>query len=452
MIRRQHSVSLKHFGLLLLALLALGSAASAEWKEKVLYSFQGGSDGSVPAGGVVFDPAGNLYGVTNEGGSTCHSPGCGTIFQLSPGGGGAWAETILYGFNGTDGSYPGGGVIIDAAGNLYGTTSYGGNGPCKLLGYVVGCGVVYELSPPTQKGGQWTYAILYNFQGGNDGDFPNGDLVFDAKGNLYGATQFGGGKGTTCNILFGGQCGTVFMLSPPKQKGGKWTEKVLHSFAGGTDGANPNGRLLLHGKGSIYGTTTTGGNQGCKSDSGVGCGTAFKLAPPSRKGGGWTETFLHVFGGIPDGGFPTAGMVFHNNGDLYGTSQTGGGGNFPSGTVFQLSHHLDGTWKERVLYSFQDGNDGGWPEAVPTFGASGSLYGTAAEGGTVGGGTVFRFQPTGKGWELSVLYTFTGPPDGSWPASSLIFDAAGSLYGTTQYSGTGTCGRYGCGTVFEVGP
>jgi len=214
-------------------------------------------------GGVVFDKAGNLYGVTNEGGSACPSPGCGTVFQLSPPEkkGATWTERVIYEFNGTDGSIPVGGAIIDPSGNLYGTTGYGGSGTCLLFGYNVGCGVVYELSPPKQKGDQWTYTVLYNFQGGQDGLFPWGDLVFDTQGNLYGATQFGGGKGTTCNQYFGGNCGTVFRLSPPKKQGGKWTEKVLHSFAGGADGANPNGYLVLDGSGAVYGLTTAGGNR-----------------------------------------------------------------------------------------------------------------------------------------------------------------------------------------------
>ena len=128
---------------IVLMTVALASVASAEWKEKVLYSFQGGNDGQSPAGGVVFDKAGNLYGATYEGGSTCTSPGCGTIFQLSPGNGGTWTETILYEFNGDQGSYPEGGVIADANGNLYGTTAYGGSGICLLFGGNVGCGVAY---------------------------------------------------------------------------------------------------------------------------------------------------------------------------------------------------------------------------------------------------------------------------------------------------------------------
>src|SRR5579863_8621705 len=185
--------------LLLFLILMLASTASAEWKEKVLYSFQGLPDGSVPAGGVVFDTHGNLYGATTEGGANS-CPGiaqCGTVYQLTPPAtkGDAWTETVLYiflGKNHNDGNTPAGGVMIDAAGNLYGTTAYGGAGSCILLGTNVGCGTVYELSPPTQKGGAWRETVLYNFKGDTDGQLPIGDLVFDKQGNLHGATQYGG--------------------------------------------------------------------------------------------------------------------------------------------------------------------------------------------------------------------------------------------------------------------
>ena len=217
-------------------ILAIAPAASAEWKEKVLYSFQGGTnDGSVPAGGVVFDKQGNLYGATTGGGpSTCAPFGteCGTVFQLSPPAqkGGSWTETLIYQFQGkgsNDGSVPNGGLIIDAAGNLYGVTAYGGTGYCLLLGSNAGCGTVYKISPPQQQGGAWTETILYSFATAKEGYLAIGNLVFDGAGNLYGATWFGGSKGTTCDSLYGGQCGVVFELSPPKTKGGKWTEKVL---------------------------------------------------------------------------------------------------------------------------------------------------------------------------------------------------------------------------------
>jgi hypothetical protein len=273
------------------------SSASAEWKEKVLYSFQGGTDGAVPAGGVVFDKAGNLYGTTNQGGSNNCSPiaDCGTVFQLKPPAkqGDPWTETVLYTFKGkqsNDGDSPSGGLLIDTQGNLYGVTGYGGTGNCIILGITGGCGTVYELSPPKQKGDAWTETILYSFPTTKQGYLPNGELVFDSTGNLYGATSFGGTKGTTCDKFYGGQCGVVFELSPPRTKGGKWTEKVLHAFAGGTDGAAPNSGLLRDRKGTIYGTTFAGGNQACNFGQGeIGCGIVFKLLPPSKKGGAWTE-------------------------------------------------------------------------------------------------------------------------------------------------------------------
>ena len=237
--------------LLFVLVLALVSTASAEWKEDVLYSFQGRRDGRLPVGSMVFDAAGNLYGATTQGGATDCSPlaDCGTVFQLTPPAikGNPWTETVLYTFKGAkhdDGDAPAGGLVIDSQGNLYGTTADGGTGDCVLLGIKGGCGTVYELSPPTGKGGEWTEKILYSFPTAKQGYLPRGDLVFDGAGNLYGATQFGGGKGTTCDPYYQ-YCGAVFELSPPKTKHGKWTEKVLHGFAGGTDGANPNGGLVL---------------------------------------------------------------------------------------------------------------------------------------------------------------------------------------------------------------
>ena len=445
----------------LLALLAIALAfvsASAESKEKVLYSFQGGtSDGAAPAGGVVFDTAGNLYGATTDGGGECPPAQCGTVFQLTPPAknGGPWTETVLYVFKGNatgDGNTPAGSVIIDSAGNLYGTTGYGGTGNCVLLGTKVGCGTVYELSPPAQKGGAWMETVLYSFQSGKDGYLPNGDLVFDGAGNLYGATMFGGGYGTTCDPFYQ-YCGSVFELSPPKKQGGTWTEKVLHGFRGGSDGANPNGGLILDRFGAIYGTTFAGGNQGCKLTGSIGCGTAVKLAPPTKKRGGWTETILHRFKSDPDGAEPAAGLVFKANGDLYGTTK-GGGDHSGSGTVFRLVPHTDGTWAEHVLYGFQGGNDGTWPQSALIFDAKGDLLGTAAIGGTVGGGTVFRLHPTtGSSWTFADLYDFKGAPDGSYPTGALTLGTDGNSYGTTQDSGTGqACAHLGCGTVFTVRP
>jgi uncharacterized repeat protein (TIGR03803 family) len=438
--------------------LALAIPASAEWKEKVLYSFQGGADGAGPAGGVVFGPDGSLYGATQFGGADDCSPmaDCGTVFQVTPQKDGSWTETVLYVFKGkasNDGEYPEGGLIADSAGNLYGTTAYGGTGNCVLLGITGGCGTVYELSPPQQKGGAWTETILYSFPTAKQGYVPDGNLVFDSAGNLYGATTYGGGKGTTCDEFYGGQCGMAFELSPPK-KGGAWTEKVLHNFASGTDGANPNGGLALDGKGNVYGTTFGGGTEGGECGSG-GCGTAFELKPPSKRSGAWTEQILYRFS-VQDGAAPAAGVVFGPNNDLYGTAE--GGGTNGDGAVFSLSAPKGGSrlWKETLLYRFSDGSDGANPMAGLVFDAHGDLYGTAYRGhGGSQYGDVFRLRPRGKRgpWALSVLYGFSGSLDAAQPNASLVFDRSGNLYSTSPLGGTGTgCGTGGCGTVYEVSP
>jgi hypothetical protein len=433
---------------ILLALVIFASSLStAEWKEKVLYSFQGGSDGAVPAGGVVFDKQGNLYGATQQGGGTNCSPmaDCGTVYQLAPPtkDGNPWTETVLHVFQGkqyNDGEFPSGGVIADALGNIYGTASYGGTGDCVLLGIKGGCGTVFELSPPHTKGGKWTYTTLYSFKGGKDGYLPFGDLGFDSAGNLYGATYFGGGKGTTCDPYYQ-YCGTVFELSPPKKKGDKWTQKVLHSFAGGTDGANPNGGLVSDNAGNVYGTTFGGGNQSGECGS-LGCGTAFELEPPTRRGGAWTEKQLHVFAGGNDGARPSAGVIFDPKGDLYGTTV---------GTLFRLAPPSTKSrrWKESVLYAFNQNAYG--PEGALIFDENGNLYGTTNVGnGQSLHGSVFRLKPSDKktgGWSFSLLHGFLGPPDGEFPAASLIFGKDGKLYSTTQGGGTGYSG-----TVFEVWP
>jgi hypothetical protein len=275
-----------------------------------------------------------------------------------------WTETVLYIFKGTDnndGASPFGGVIFDAAGNLYGTTGYDGTGPCQLFGGQVGCGTVYQLSPPTAPGGSWTETVLYNFQGDKGGQLPYGDLVFDKQGNLYGGTLYGGGFGS-CNDPFDKHCGTIFELSPPKQKGGKWTEKVLYSFKNGNDGANPNGGLVFDKKGAIYGTAYYGGKEdgNCRGGvGGIGCGTVFKLAPPT-KGGKWKFHLLHRFN-ADDGGNPAAGVVFDTKGNLFGTSA--GGGIEGWGVVFRLKKPSAKSqlWTELVLYRFTDRTDGASP-------------------------------------------------------------------------------------------
>jgi uncharacterized repeat protein (TIGR03803 family) len=439
-------------------------AASAAWNEKVLYRFKNIPDGAVPVGQIVFDKAGNLYGATEwAGDKSC--PGttqCGIVYQLQPPTkkGKGWKETILYTFKGknsNDGAGPQGGLLIDSAGNLYGTTGYGGAGNCVLLGGTVGCGTVFELSPPQQKGGAWTETVLYSFLGDKDGYVPHDDLAFDKRGNIYGATLFGGGYGN-CNEFYG-FCGTIFKLVKPKTKGGAWTEQVLHSFRGADanslagDGANPNGGLIFDSKGAIYGTTNAGGSsiEVCGTTAPLGCGTVFRLVQPKKEGGAWTEDTLHVFVGYPtDGTRSTAGMVFDNNGNLYGT--TAGGGAHQCGVLFELMPHTrkDEFWKEAVLHNFSFGPDGWSPGAKPSPDPVGRLYGTAS-GGKLPFGVVFRLTPEQSGkWKFEVLYNFQGPPDGYFPSATLVFGKNGHAYSNTAAGGLDPPG--GNGTVFEVWP
>jgi hypothetical protein len=443
--------------LLFAVALALSIPASAAWKEQVLYSFQGGTnDGSLPVGGVVFDKQGNIYGALQGYGSGSCTPignDCGAVYQLSPPAqkGGAWAETLIYEFGGkgaNDGELPNSGLIMDKAGNLYGVTAYGGTGNCTLLGVAAGCGTVYELSPPQQQGGAWTETILYSFPTTKQGYLPNRNLVFDKAGNLYGATTFGGTKDGGCNGFYGGQCGVVFELSPPKKKDGAWTEKTLHSFANIPDGAEPNGGLILDSKGTIYGTTYYGGYN-CPHNSNLGCGTAFALSPPTQQGGRWTERQAYVFKDDNDGRHPAAGLTFDLKGHLYGTT-------FSGGTIFRLTPPSGNSakWKESVLYTFSGCDDGCDPEGTLIFDSSGSLYGTTYSAQSVSG-TVFRLAApghNGKPWTYALLYGFKGAPDGGQPTAGLVFDKAGNLYSTTTKGGTGNCSFYGCGTVFEVSP
>lgn len=442
--------------------LMLAAAASAQWNEQVLYSFQGGTDGEWPLGRVVFDSAGNLYGATQAGGSSACWGWCGTVYQLAAPAqpGGSWTESVLHVFQGhptEDGSWPLGGLLIDDAGNLYGSTGYGGTGNCEVLGTFPGCGTVYELSPPAQQGGTWTETVLYSFQGGNDGFVPYGDLAFDNEGNLYGATLYGGGHGENCGDAYYQYCGSIYELSPPKQEGGPWTEQVLYSFNGiprGTligDGANPNGGLVLDSTGAIYGTTQIGGFDPYPHP---GWGTVFELTPPTTHGQQWTEIVLYRFLYGADGGAPAGGLISDANGNLYGVTERGGENPQEYGTVFELARLPDAQWRHYILYSFSGANDGGTPESSVVFDKEGNLYGDATGGGTGRGGTLWELRPTGPhSWSFEVLYGFEGDPDGAFPYSPLLFDQTGNIYGTTNYGGIGTdCSYGGCGTVFEVWP
>jgi uncharacterized repeat protein (TIGR03803 family) len=259
----------------------------------------------------------------------------------------------------------------------------------------------------------------------------------------------------------------VFELSPPRTKGGKWTEKVLHGFKGVApgaqfgDGANPNGGLVLDSTGTIYGTTYFGGNnQKGRCEGGVGgtgCGIVFALQPPTTKGGVWTEKLLYRFQGGQDGDNSAAGLIFGRDGDLYGTTLTGGprGG---GGTVFRLTPPSRNSllWKEVILHGFNSTGDGLDVESPVIFDSNGNLYGTTLDSGGTYYGTVFQLRrpkQTPGTWASSLLYGFHAPPDGGQPAAGLVFDKSRNLYSTTTQGGSGTaCSFHGCGAVFEVSP
>lgn len=444
-----------------LAVLALSSAAFAQWNEEVLYSFQGIPDGIGPIGRIVHDKQGNLYGATIDGGAdNCYGPGqCGIVYELSPPAknGDPWTETVLHVFQGLqfgDGATPEGGLVMDADGNLYGTTGYDGTGQCTLFGSVVGCGTVYEMSPPSQPGGTWSETVIYNFQGGKDGYVPSGDLVFDHDGDLYGVTLWGGGRGTTCDAFYGGNCGTVFELSPPKQKGGPWTGKVLYSFAGAEswsivgDGAEPNGGLVLDDEGNIYGTTLYGGYVGGICGVRKGCGIAFELVAPYRNGSSWAERSLHAFQGQPNDGLGPNGNLVFADGALYGT--TIGGGTYEDGIVFQLEPSGNRTWMENLIHIF-NGSDA----SVPTSLALGSkgIFDGSAYGSPTFGGLVFQLQKgQGNIWGFSVDYSFSGVPNGYGPQDLSRANGGDKIYGSTLEGGTSQACDGGCGTVFAVWP
>ena len=403
-------------------LFAVAMQVAAAQETVIQFFPNAGQAGTTPYAGLISDAKGNLYGANTSGGGN----GYGTIFELSPGSGGTWTETTLHSFQATssDGITPRASLIFDAKGNLYGTTANGGSGSC-----VLGCGTVFELSP---SGGTWTETILYSFQNDTaDGANPfNGSLIFDPKGNLYGTTKNGGANGF----------GAVFELSPGS--GGTWTQKVLYSFQNnGADGINPLGGVVLDAAGNLYGTTVAGGVNAY--------GTVFELSPAA--GGTWTEKVLHSFAinGV-DGADPQDGVILDAGGNLFGTTYYGGnfGQGLHLGAVFELSPNPEGTWTEQILYSFTAAPDGYYPVAGLIFDAAGNLYGTTAAGGEApGDGTVFKLTRA-NGWKETQLHSFNGgSTDGGTPYSSLIFDAAGNLYGTT--TGGGSVLPVG-GAVYEI--
>jgi uncharacterized repeat protein (TIGR03803 family) len=394
------------------ALLTDGAMAS----EKVLHNFGiTNTDGSNPYSALIFDGSGSLYGTTSSGGAGRG----GTVFETSPNGSGGWSTKVLHNFGlvENDGQQPEAGLIFDGAGNLYGTTEYGGS---------QGFGTVFELSP--NGSGGWTERVLHNFGiSSSDGKTCFSALVFDGAGNLYGTTADGGSHGF----------GTVFEMTP--NGGGGWTEHVIHNFGGPpNDGNAPYAGLIFDAAGNLYGTTVGGGS--------INGGAVFEMTPNGS--GGWTTRVLYSF--RPDDGDgedPYAPVTFDSAGNLYGTTTYGASND--SGIVFELTPNGSGGWTETVLHRFgSSGNDGVNPVAGLIVNAHGNLYGTTQNGGGGLDGTVFELTPNGSGgWTERILHNFGFGFDSESPSAAMVLDSAGNLYGTAYVGGS-----RGSGTIFEIMP
>jgi hypothetical protein len=445
MITRKSFAAFAHLTvtLLFLASLATNSAAA---QEQVIHRFSGSpNDGNFPIGDLIGDKEGNLYGVAYAGGTFS----AGMVFEfLRPAANAAWTENVLYNFpGGAGGANPLGGLVFDGKGNLFGTTYNGGAG--SFPG-----GVAYELSPPVGGGGSWTETVLFDFSTSSSavGLNPQGTLVMDSAGNLFGAAAAGGaGMASFCGDT---GCGSIFELQPPSSPGGQWSLLDIHDFlAKSPDGVTPNSVTLGPG-GALYGTTVSGGVGGLNG------GIVFRLIP-STSGGQWTETFLYSFGGTSNDGDLPNGVTLEKSGGLFGTTQRGGQGSSPgNGTIFQLTPLSGGGWNESVLYDFTGADDGASPQGGVIFDSVGNLYGTARAGGSSpctgngggGCGTVFRLSPpteTGGNWTETTVYDFLGGTDGDGPQGNLWLEK-GILYGATAAGGSATNG--GSGTIFRAAP
>jgi uncharacterized repeat protein (TIGR03803 family) len=408
----QHSIRRALTACLAASALSIGLPALAQsyvqdyLPMNIIYDFTATEPGR-PTAGLIFDKAGNLYGTESDlfGSSTYVN---GAVFELSPPPAGSpakgWKKTVLYNFaGGTDGSSPQGPLLMDAAGNLYGTTKFGGNDDC-VSGYT--CGTIFMLSPPAKGKKNWTETILHRFVG-SDGSYPTAGLIFDAAGNLF---------GTAPTNVFGGS-GSVYELSPPSSGQTAWSFKVIYS------GANSSieGTLASDAAGNLYGVTNS---------------SAFKLSPPTGGQTAWTETEIASFGVSLS---TSDGLFFDQAGNLYGTIRG-------KGRIFKLSPPSKGT---RLVLSFPaefSPSEGADPNCMLAIDAAGNLYGTTDSGAHNNGGTVFKLAPNGT---ITVLHKFDGNRDGSGPVGGpVVLDASGNIYGTSFTGATGYNG--GSGAVWEL--
>ncbi len=378
---------------------------SIKGSEQTIWTFTGAGDGSIPSAGLLADSTGALYGTAAVDGAR----GAGTVFRLNPPAAGstAWTETTLWGFSGhEDGARPLGGVIADRSGNgvLYGTTRFGG---------AHNLGVVFSLTPPVSGQGVWTETTLWSFTGRNTGAKPQGALLQDSIGALYGTTVGGGAYGN----------GAVFKLRPPRQPGGGWTPSLLWSFGAGAGGANPQGTLIADLDGALYGTAAYGGRNDCPAASWPyydespsvtaptldapyvtpgenGCGVVFRLSPPALEGEPWTQSVLWSFTGGNDGDNPVSELLAGPSGTLYGTVPLTADGS--KGILYKLTPpgQAGGAYTETTLQAFTHELQGSYPRSGVVPGQDGRLYGTNAFGGSTwvhvkvyGYGTIYGALP-----------------------------------------------------------
>ncbi len=417
--------------LLLIALITAPTQPAQAQTFTVLHNFTGGQDGMYPIAGLTNAGPGEFYGTAWAGGtrgSNCVSNGCGVVFKVSYQGTG-WVLTPIYRFQGgVDGANPSARVIVRPNGRLFGTTENGGGGDCS--GFASGCGTIFSLAPPPYPDANsvatWTEDLLYQFEGGYDGGDPYGDLAFNQTGNIFGTTQIGGssthcyppGCGTAYELSHSGSSwtktilwsfgdgydgiepfnglqfdpagdlygttftggtheeGTVFELIP---SGLGWTETVLYSFLGGSDGALPYTGVLVDRSGNLFAATSDGGS--------AGGGTVFELI---KSGSGWTFNLLYSFGNpLQNECGPFGTLVEDNAGNFYGTTRCDGSNHM--GSVFKLSRSGSG-WLYSTLHDF-NGSDGAHPYCTMALDSSGNLYGTTFQGGSYGVGVVFEITP-----------------------------------------------------------
>jgi len=409
---------------ILTAILAITCPAHAQ-TFTLLHTFLPTGGGQNPTASPILGGNGNLYGVATYGAG---GEG-GGAFKLSQRGSG-WVLYPLFTHTGAGNSK----LVMGPDGNLYGATAYGGIDSCGEGG---GCGTVFRLQPPPSACASflcpWTETVLYEFTDQNDGWSPDSEVIFDAAGNLYGVTEYGGSGQCGAGGSLG--CGIVYKLT---RSGSRWTKSTIYTFLGGTsDGAFPTGGLVFDTAGNLYGVTGFGGSGTCVNGDNDGCGVLYELSPSN---GGWIETIPHVFQ-PSNGKYPFGTLAMDPAGDLYGVA-----GSY----IFELSQ--PGNWSYAALYSFND-NDS--PAGGLTFDHAGNLYGVTYQAGEYGFGYVYKLSLSGGSWVLTHLHDFS-QSDGLNANGLLTLDANGDVYGTSLQGGftndEACYPAFGCGTAWEITP